>query len=122
MEKTSKDNDAVTMTIKRIDLVDLILACRILDSATDADVTKWDELHDMLQRILISFDDKSEYENVLPNAVFFQKQQYVATDAEAAVWKRLRGKIHPGAHNPELREVLKSGDTHADLSTMPKVR
>lgn len=44
------------MTIRRRDLNDLILACRILDHASDDDVLKWAQLHDMLLRILMQHD------------------------------------------------------------------
>ena len=66
-----------------------------------------------------SFDDKSIYEDVLPHAVF-EMPQYVDTDIAvlASLPKCVRGKIYPGANNPEeLRTGFQEGDTHADLTS-----
>lgn len=64
--------------------------------------------------VVKSFDDKSVCEDVLPNAVF-EASQYVDTDIAASVRKYLNGKIYSGANTPELKEVFKSGETHADV-------
>lgn len=72
--------------------------------------------------VVKSFDDKSVYEDVLPNAVFFEAPQYVDTDIAASARKYLCGKNYPGVNNPELLKVFRHGDTHADLSTMAKAR
>ena len=72
--------------------------------------------------IIKSFDDNSIYENVLPTAVFFDEPQYVDTDTAADVRNCLHSKSCPYVNIPELRKVFNHGKTHADMTTMPKVR
>ena len=48
----------VNAKLKRIDICDLLIACTIVDEATEEDNTKWAELHDKLKAILDEFDAK----------------------------------------------------------------
>ena len=51
----------VKANLKRIDICDLLIACRVVDEATDKDNTKWAELHDKLKAILDEFDAKQGF-------------------------------------------------------------
>lgn len=51
----------VTVKIKRIQLCDLLLACSVLDKASDKGTKKWRELHDQLKEILDDFDKKQGF-------------------------------------------------------------
>lgn len=47
----------MTLKLKRIDVCNLILACTIISSESDA--TKWRRLHDTLKQALDEFDEKN---------------------------------------------------------------
>lgn len=51
----------VKANLKRIDICDLLIACRVVDEATDENNTKWAELHDKLKAILDEFDAKQGF-------------------------------------------------------------
>ena len=51
----------VKANLKRIEICDLLIACRVVDEATDKDNTKWAELHDKLKAILDEFDAKQGF-------------------------------------------------------------
>lgn len=57
---TALNQRTITAKLKRIDICDLLLACTVLDSKTDAETTKWAKLHDKLAEILDEFDSKQE--------------------------------------------------------------
>lgn len=61
MFKTPLNEKTVTVKMKRIDLCNLMLACTVLDDATDENTTKWAKLHDQLKEILDDFDSKQEF-------------------------------------------------------------
>lgn len=61
MFKTPLNEKTVTVKMKRIDLCNLMLACTVLDNATDENTTKWATLHDQLKEILDDFDSKQEF-------------------------------------------------------------
>lgn len=58
MFETPLNQKTVTVKMKRIDLCDLMLACTVLDNATDENTTKWARLHDQLKEIIDDFDSK----------------------------------------------------------------
>lgn len=60
MEKMLNER-IVTLKLTRIDVCDLLLACTALDTATDSDNHKWEQLHDKLNGILDEFDKKQGY-------------------------------------------------------------
>ena len=50
----------VTLKLRRIDVVDLMVATTVLKNATKAE--KWEVLHEKLQEILDDFDEKHPVE------------------------------------------------------------
>lgn len=48
----------VTAKLQRIDLCDLLIACRMCSNAVDAPDNKWDKLHDKIRAIIDEFDAK----------------------------------------------------------------
>lgn len=52
MFETMLNAKTVTVKMRRIDLCDLLMACTALDTATEADNTKWAKLHDKLEEVL----------------------------------------------------------------------
>ena len=51
----------VKANLKRIDICDLLIACNVVDEATDENNTKWAKLHDKLKAILDEFDANLKY-------------------------------------------------------------
>lgn len=63
------NNENVTITVKRIDLCDLLVACSVADMVTDETNTKWSDLHDKVDRLLSQFDRDYFEKNVLPCSI-----------------------------------------------------
>ena len=60
MFRTPLNQRTVTVKIKRAELCDLLLACTLIDRASDGQ--KWAKLHDKLKAVLDDFDRKTESE------------------------------------------------------------
>ncbi len=54
-----------TITLRRIDICDLLIACTALSQQTDS--KKWTELHDKLEAQLISLDE--QLDNVIAHYI-----------------------------------------------------
>lgn len=50
----------MTITLKRIDICDLMLACLAADSISNG-AEKWGKLHDKLTKLIIEFDHEQGY-------------------------------------------------------------
>ena len=64
MYETTLNQKTVRLTLKRIEVCDLLLACTAVSASLREEgqtAKKWDDLHDKLSAILKEFDEKQGY-------------------------------------------------------------
>ena len=63
------NNEDMTITLKRIEVCDLLLACTLADMSTEESNKKWANLHDKVEKLLEQFDREYFEKNILPCSI-----------------------------------------------------